>query len=54
MNDPVQHAFESEAFEMERAVVPVALGQVRAAGKKPMPAADWARGVRVDAGERLA
>jgi len=36
------------------ATVPVALGQVRAAGKKPMPAADWARGVRVDAGERLA
>ena len=30
------------------ATTPVALGEVRAAGKKPMPAADWARGVRVD------
>jgi methionyl-tRNA formyltransferase len=26
---------------------PVALGEVRAAGKKPMPALDWARGARV-------
>ena len=26
------------------ATTPVALGEVRAAGKKPMPAADWARG----------
>jgi methionyl-tRNA formyltransferase len=32
---------------------PVALGEVRAAGKKPMPAADWARGVRPAAEERL-
>lgn len=32
---------------------PVALGEVRAAGKKPMPAADWARGARIDTGERL-
>lgn len=31
----------------------VALGEVRPHGKKPMPAADWARGVRVEAGERL-
>jgi methionyl-tRNA formyltransferase len=29
------------------ATVPVALGEVRAAGKKPMSAADWARGARV-------
>lgn len=33
--------------------VPVALGVVRAAGKKPMPATDWARGLRVAASERL-
>lgn len=33
---------------------PVVLGEVRAAGKKPMPAADWARGVRPEPGERLA
>lgn len=35
------------------ATAPVALGQVRAAGKKPMPAADWARGVRPQGGERM-
>ncbi|MFB9236668.1 methionyl-tRNA formyltransferase [Plantactinospora siamensis] len=33
---------------------PVALGEVRAAGKRAMPASDWARGVRVGAGEALA
>jgi methionyl-tRNA formyltransferase len=32
---------------------PVALGEVRAAGKRPMPAVDWARGVRPEQGERL-
>jgi methionyl-tRNA formyltransferase len=32
---------------------PVALGEVRAAGKKPMDAGAWARGVRPAAGERL-
>lgn len=31
----------------------VALGEVRAAGKRPMPAPDWARGVRVADGERF-
>jgi len=33
---------------------PVLLGDVQPTGKRPMPAADWARGVRVGAGERLA
>lgn len=32
---------------------PVALGEVRPHGRKPMAAADWARGVRIAAGERL-
>jgi methionyl-tRNA formyltransferase len=32
---------------------PVELGEVRAQGKKPMRAADWARGVRIASGERL-
>ncbi|MBB5873156.1 methionyl-tRNA formyltransferase [Allocatelliglobosispora scoriae] len=32
---------------------PVALGEVRAAGKKPMSAVDWARGVRPTSGERM-
>lgn len=31
----------------------VLLGEVRAQGKKQMPAGDWARGVRVEPGERL-
>ncbi len=35
------------------ATVPVALGEVRAAGKRPMPAPDWARGARVVTGERF-
>ncbi|MEU0551800.1 methionyl-tRNA formyltransferase [Micromonospora sp. NPDC005979] len=33
---------------------PVRLGEVRAAGKRAMAATDWARGVRVGAGEGLA
>ncbi|HEU4346527.1 MAG TPA: methionyl-tRNA formyltransferase [Actinoplanes sp.] len=33
------------------ATTPVILGEVRAAGKKAMPAADWARGLRIAAGE---
>ncbi|SDZ32205.1 methionyl-tRNA formyltransferase [Micromonospora pattaloongensis] len=36
------------------ATAPVVLGEVRAAGKKAMPAADWARGARVQTGERFA
>ena len=32
---------------------PVCLGEVRAAGKRPMSAADWARGVRPQTGERF-
>lgn len=32
---------------------PVRLGEVLAPGKKRMPATDWARGVRVEPGERL-
>jgi methionyl-tRNA formyltransferase len=35
------------------ATTPVALGEVRAAGKKPMHATDWARGLRIQPGERL-
>jgi methionyl-tRNA formyltransferase len=31
----------------------VALGEVRPAGKKAMPATDWARGVRVVADEQF-
>jgi methionyl-tRNA formyltransferase len=35
------------------ATVPVVLGEVRAAGKKAMPATDWARGLRIAPGEKL-
>jgi methionyl-tRNA formyltransferase len=35
------------------ATSPVRLGDVKAFGKKQMPAADWARGVRVASGERF-
>jgi methionyl-tRNA formyltransferase len=36
------------------ATTPVALGEIRAAGKKVMAATDWARGVRPGPDERLA
>ncbi|MEU8615438.1 methionyl-tRNA formyltransferase [Actinoplanes sp. NPDC048791] len=36
------------------ATTPVVLGEVRAAGKKPMSASDWARGLRLNPGETLA
>jgi methionyl-tRNA formyltransferase len=35
------------------AAAPVQLGEVRPVGKRAMPAPDWARGVRIAAGERL-
>jgi methionyl-tRNA formyltransferase len=35
------------------ATTPVQLGEVQAQGKKRMAATDWARGVRVEQGERL-
>jgi methionyl-tRNA formyltransferase len=44
---------ERDAVYVGTATTPVALGQVRAAGKKAMPAADWARGVRVGGTERF-
>lgn len=35
------------------ATAPLLLGEVKAFGKKQMPAADWARGVRLESGVRL-
>jgi methionyl-tRNA formyltransferase len=35
------------------ATTPVVLGAVRAAGKKEMPAVDWARGLRIQPGETV-
>ncbi len=51
---------EPGAMQVERGRVlvgtatdPVALGEVRPAGRKPMPADAWARGVRLAPGEKL-
>jgi methionyl-tRNA formyltransferase len=59
---PVANAVQLEpgALLVERtqvlvgtATTPVILGEVRAAGKKPMSATDWARGLRIQPGEKL-
>jgi methionyl-tRNA formyltransferase len=42
-----------DAVLVGTATVPVALGDVQAPGKRPMPAVDWARGARPTPGERL-
>ncbi|HYN67510.1 MAG TPA: methionyl-tRNA formyltransferase [Ornithinibacter sp.] len=42
-----------QAVLVGTASTPVQLGEVRPHGKKPMAAADWARGVRIEPGERL-
>ncbi len=36
------------------ATAPLRLGMVQAQGKKAMPAADWARGLRLEPGESFA
>jgi methionyl-tRNA formyltransferase len=45
---------EKERVLVGTATDPVALGPVRAAGRKEMPAVDWARGVRIAPGESFA
>ncbi|GAA4454726.1 methionyl-tRNA formyltransferase [Phytohabitans houttuyneae] len=45
---------EKERVLVGTATDPVALGEVKAAGKKSMPALDWARGLRLDTAERFA
>jgi methionyl-tRNA formyltransferase len=42
-----------DAVHVGTATHPVRLGQVQPVGKRPMPAADWARGARPAAGTRL-
>ena len=51
--DPGQLQVARDRVLVGTATTPVALGTVAAAGKRPMPAADWARGVRPGPGERL-
>jgi methionyl-tRNA formyltransferase len=41
------------AVHVGTGTVPVRLGEVKAFGKKQMPAADWARGLRSVSGTRL-
>jgi methionyl-tRNA formyltransferase len=41
------------AVHVGTATQPVRLGEVKAHGRKTMPAADWARGLRVEPGARL-
>ena len=43
------HVTRSEVL-VGTGTVPVALGEVRAAGRRPMPGVDWARGARLPAG----
>ena len=42
-----------KAVHVGTGTVPARLGTVQAHGKKPMAAADWARGTRIEAGERV-
>jgi methionyl-tRNA formyltransferase len=51
---PGQLHVEKRRVLVGTATAPVRLGEVRAVGKRPMPAPDWARGVRIDPTEQLA
>jgi methionyl-tRNA formyltransferase len=51
--DPGDLLVERSRVLVGTATTPVALGEVRAAGKKAMAAGDWARGLRPQPGERL-
>ncbi|MEU8423861.1 methionyl-tRNA formyltransferase [Micromonospora sp. NPDC048835] len=51
---PGELSVEKSRVLVGTATVPVRLGEVRAAGKRAMGATDWARGVRVGAGEEFA
>ncbi|HEY6594143.1 MAG TPA: methionyl-tRNA formyltransferase [Asanoa sp.] len=51
--EPGDLLVERDAVYVGTATTPVALDGVRAAGKKAMPAADWARGLRLGDAERL-
>jgi methionyl-tRNA formyltransferase len=50
---PGELVVERKRVLVGTATAPVTLGEVRAQGKKPMPAPDWARGARIEPGERL-
>jgi methionyl-tRNA formyltransferase len=50
---PGQLRVGKEAVHVGTATVPVELGAVQPAGKRPVPAADWARGARLHSGTEL-
>lgn len=50
---PGEIRLERKRLLVGTATDPVALGDVQAQGKKRMSATDWARGARIEAGERL-
>ena len=51
---PGQLHVEKRRVLVGTATAAVRLGEVRAVGKRPMPAPDWARGARIDPTEQLA
>ena len=51
--DPGSLAVDRSGVTVGTGSLDVALGTVQPPGKRPMPAADWARGARLEAGERL-
>jgi methionyl-tRNA formyltransferase len=51
--DPGVLEVTKNAVFVGTATTPLQLGEVKAFGKKQMPAADWARGVRLESGARL-
>ena len=51
--EPGELRAEKRRVLVGTAGAPVQLGEVRPVGKRAMPAPDWARGVRIVAGERL-
>jgi methionyl-tRNA formyltransferase len=50
---PGQLRVERNGVAVGTASTEVALGSVQPPGKRPMPAADWARGARIEPGERV-
>ncbi len=50
---PGQLSVSKHSVLVGTASTPVELGQVRAVGRRPMPAQDWARGARPGPGQRL-
>jgi methionyl-tRNA formyltransferase len=51
--DPGEIRVERKRVLVGTATQPVRLGEVQAQGKKRMAATDWARGIRIEQGERL-